>query len=196
MRVAKAFALTVALSGVVPFFLAHVTLGIPTAAAHTAQPVAATDLAKGRQIITNLKMFDLLMFGGRKGLIGTPEIAALPKTDQAGLIALFNAEMELRRAGVIDALVAANFERLSATQLDQLVQLSNIKYTQDLVLAGGDPSLATPNAAGMTAAERDLFYGLIGQIWVSKFFTTFDYSSAAPFFTSAGESALASYHAE
>lgn len=170
--------------------------GVATAQAVPAAAEApAAKVARTRQIITQLKLYDLLMFGARKGLLSRPEFAEKPKSDHDRLVALLTEEMEARRAVAIDAMAAANADRFSVEQLDQLVQVSKIKYLQDMVLAGGDPSLATPNEAGMTEAERALFYEVMSQPWVGDFFTTFNYNAASPFITSAGEAAMARYYA-
>ena len=84
----------------------------------------------------------------------------------------------------------ANAGAYTSAQLDELLALSKIKYVQDLVLAGGDASLATPDENSMTATERALFTRLMMEPWVTDFFTKFDYSTASPDVGAAAEAAV------
>ena len=173
---------------------APVALAVLAPGAACAQATPAK-IATGVQIVTNLHLYDLLLYGGRIGVMKNEALANLPQADKDRILVLFGEEMSTRRSDTIRLMAEANVAPYSVQQLNDLLDLSKIKYVQDLVLAGGDASLATPNENSMTAAERALFTRLMAESWVIDFFTKFDYSTAAPNVAAAAQAAMTRYEA-
>lgn len=164
----------------------------PQVAQAQTTPSPAT-VAKGMQIVANLHLYDLLVYGGRVGILKADEIAKLPQADQDRIAAMFVEEMTARRDDTIRKMAEANFGSFTPAQLDDLLALSKIKYVQDLVLAGGDSSLATPDETSMNATERALFTRLMNETWVTDFFTKFNYDTASANVAEAAQAAMQRY---
>lgn len=190
-------------TGLIALALAVLLLGgivaLPVAAEAQPTPVPATpappvptaaQVAVGEQVITNLHLFELLAYGGHNGILQNESIAAMPVDDQNRLGAMFDEEIAAHRAETVHAMATSNSGYYTTEQLGQLLALSKIKYVQDLVLAGGDTSLATPDETSMTEAERTLFTTMMNEAWVNDFFEQFDYTTATPTVGAAADAAF------
>ncbi len=170
---------------IAPLFVAAglVMAAAPAAqAADTAPPapqtadtrlLIASDPAKLRVtqgIVTNLKLYELMVRVGQKTLAETPETASYTPDRKAALAQAFNDAMAKRRAGMIQKLAAGTRGDFSLEQLNNLTTLSKIKYVQDLIAQGADPSLVA-DAGTMTVAEQNLIQTLGNEAYVSTFFT-------------------------
>lgn len=144
---------------------------IPAAA--QAQTVIASDparLQKVEGIMTNLKLYEVMVHMGQKTLVESPGSASYTSAQKAQLAQYFSDAMAKRRTVLIHKLAVGTRGDFSADQLDNLVALSKVKYVQDLVAQGADPSQVA-DASSMTVADQNLVQTVGNAPYVGDFFT-------------------------
>jgi hypothetical protein len=161
----------------------------PTPAESAAAPAAAESVvsapipekvAIGEQIITNLQMVPIMTLGAKKGLLAQPSIQAHTPADRDRLLALVDQEMQKSSGAIVHALAEGNVDRFTITQLNDILALSKIKFIQDTVLSGADPSLVTPDPSSMTPEEKALFIRSNNSPHVNDFLANFNFEPAKP----------------
>ncbi|MEI9906185.1 MAG: hypothetical protein WDN06_21465 [Asticcacaulis sp.] len=169
--------------------LAFVGAALPAAAQVTIpsviKPHDPAKVAIAIAILDNLQTETIAAAAGRRNLLADPTIAAMPPADQTLIGQLFIEEMDKRHAGMIAALAADNVDRFSLDQLNDILTFSRIKYVQDLALAAADPSLATPDPAGMTAKDVKDFATLGNASYTADFLGNFNFNAEAGFVSDA-----------
>lgn len=107
-------------------------------------------LALGAQIFANLRMIDIAFAGVKIGMSQDPDVQKLPPAEQQRLIDLVHEEILARKDNILNEEAEANVDRFTVDQLKIILSLSQIKYLQDMVMAGAglgpapDPSTLTP----------------------------------------------------
>jgi hypothetical protein len=142
-------------------------------AAAQAQTVIASDPARLRAvegIMTNLKLYEVMVHMGQKTLVESPDAANYTPAQKAQLAQYFADAMAKRRTVLIHKLAVGTRGDYSMDQLNNLLALSKVKYVQDLVAQGADPSQFA-DASSMTVADQNLVQAVGNQPYVGDFFT-------------------------
>ncbi|ESQ92978.1 hypothetical protein ABAC460_01635 [Asticcacaulis sp. AC460] len=158
--------------------------------------VSEASLTLSREVLENLRYFDLMLIGMRNGFEGNDDYRGLSETEQKRFFALAVEEMEIRRVAIIDVMAKGNINRLTAEEWEQAAQFSRIKYVQDLVLAGVNPSGPRPDPATMTPSESALFSRLVPQPFIARLFSKEQIEPAESLVLEAGNAALARFQAQ
>ncbi|HVZ30154.1 MAG TPA: hypothetical protein VG839_07145, partial [Asticcacaulis sp.] len=120
-------------------------------------------------ILGNLKVYDVLVHVGQKSLLESPDAANYTPAQKAQLSQLFASAMAKRRTVLVHKLAMSCRSDYTLDQLNNLTQLSKIKYIQDLVAQGGDPSLIA-DAGSLTVADQDVVQTVGNAPYASDFF--------------------------
>lgn len=145
----------------------------PAALAADPAPLAiASDPAKLRAaegIMTNLKLYDLMVSAGQKALAENPDAASYTPAQKTQLAQAFADAMAKRRTSIVHKLAAGCRGDYTTDQLNNLTALSKVKYVQDLIFQGADPSHVA-DAGSMTVAEQTLLQKIGNETYVNAFF--------------------------
>ncbi|MGZ3306035.1 MAG: hypothetical protein ACXU8U_09265, partial [Asticcacaulis sp.] len=129
----------------------------------------------------------------RKGVMQDPDRAALPQADNDRLSALIAEEVWKRAATMRRKVAEGSVDPYTLDQLNDILTLSKIKFFQDLMLAGGDPSLASPGNDVITPAERDVLAKADSKPYINDFLNHMDFAALRPDGTAAVNAALQRY---
>ncbi len=167
-------------------------------AAHAATPAAASahdpaKVAVVEQIMTNLKIVDVMKAGAEQGT--RAQEANLPEADMQQLISLLDDELDKRRSDLVHAIAADNCDRFTLDQLGNILTLSKIKYVQDMVMHGADPSTPLPDAASMTADEQKTVDTLGNEAYVGDFLQNANVDASTPIIAQATVTAFSRFQA-
>lgn len=148
---------------------------MPAQAAETAVAVVTDParLAIENEIITNMHMVDVFIFGAKRGLLEDKDVAAWPQSKKDRLIGLLDAAVVKHRATLTRDFAAANLDSLTMDQVNNLLTLSKIKYFQQVIQAVADPSIH-PDASSMTAEERAFVDKIANADYADNFLSNMD----------------------
>lgn len=174
-------------------FLISLTAGAPVMAQSPADPAQAqgaltpdspvtipqVDPARlqiSLQIVENLKLMDLITHGARMAISSEPALQSLTESQKSQMSTLMIEELEKSRPDLTRLMAASAVGTLTVDQLNDILVLSKIKFMQQSVLAGADPSV-TPDPTTMTPEEKANMDRLGSQPYVTQYFANIDYTS-------------------
>lgn len=139
----------------------------------SAQTVIVSDPARlqvTESIMTNLKLYEIMVHVGQKTLLESNDVASYSAAQKTQLTQAFADAMAKRRGSVIRKLAAGVRGDFSMEQLNNLNALSRIKYVQDLIAQGADPTLVA-DAGSMSTADQTFIQSIGNAPYVTDFFT-------------------------
>ena len=159
------------------------TAAAATAAAQASPQAPATEqdpekVALGTQIISNLHLVEISIAGVKIGLAQSADFQKMSEADRARLSAMIEEEILARRDIICREVAEANVGRFTREQLMIILQLSQIKFTQDLMLHGAGLA-PMPDPSTMTPAEQKLMQTYGNAPYVADFFQNTDMTPLA-----------------
>lgn len=130
---------------------------VPLSAALPNSAVAATTAEAGaietiEQIYSNLGVVDVMKLSMQQALINAPSMSNFTSAQKLKLAEITGIVIGEQRPTLLHKLAVANTGDLTAAQLQVILKISKIKYIQDAIAQGADPSrVADPKT--MTAEE-------------------------------------------
>jgi hypothetical protein len=138
--------------------LAAIWLGLAPLSAVLPNPAVAAATAEVgtvatiEQIYSNLGVVDVMKLSMQQSLINAPSMSNFTSAQKAKLVEITGTVMDEQRPALLHKLAVANKGDLTPPQLQVILKISKIKYIQDAIAHGADPSrVADPKT--MTAEE-------------------------------------------
>lgn len=160
-------AITFATLGLASIATPDMAAAQPAPAAETAPDPAKVNLTI--QIYSNLKIVEILTSATVHALAKEPETASLTPAQKEKLLQLFQEAMMAKRDVFLYKLAAAHCGPYTTEQLTTLVNLSKIKYIQDMLAQGAGELDTAPDPATLTPAETAFLTSLDNQPYVTAF---------------------------
>ncbi|MDV6331783.1 hypothetical protein [Asticcacaulis sp. 201] len=138
--------------------LAAIWLGLAPLSAALPNPAVAAPTAEARSIATieeiysNLGVVDVMKLSMQQALINAPSMSNFTSAQKAKLVEITGTVIDEQRPALLHKLAIANRGDLTPPQLQVILKISKIRYIQDAIAHGADPSrVADPKT--MTAEE-------------------------------------------
>lgn len=132
--------------------MAVTTIATP-AAAQATDPVKLDLTAR---VLGNLKIVDVMARAGAQTLLADETIKTFTPTEQNRLVQFYTDGLHAQEGALNRKLAASCADQFTVDELKVLVRLSQIKYIQQLVAQGGDPSLVA-DPSTMSADDKAVY---------------------------------------
>ncbi|EGF92541.1 hypothetical protein ABI_09780 [Asticcacaulis biprosthecium C19] len=121
-----------------------------------AQQVDAAKLDITARIIGNLKVVNVMARAGTQTLLADETIKSFTPVEQTRLVKFYTDGLYAQETALNRKLAASCADKFTMDELKVLLRLTQIRYVQQLVAQGGDPSL-TADPSTMTADDRAIY---------------------------------------
>lgn len=138
---------------VVLTFPAAVPVMAQTAPAATAAPDDFASIAMAEQVITNLGMLDVMIYGYDQGVRESSDFADLTDAQKDRYIALFNQRIDEQRLALTHTLAVNAAAHLTRDEMTRMLALSKIGYLKAVIKASAEGS-PDPDPAMMSPDEK------------------------------------------
>ena len=169
---------------------------LPVFAQANAAVQAPVDPAKvdiGVKIFREIHFLEILTMGAKQGLMENPEVAGLAAPERDKLFALLDEEMQKREATMARKLAAANVGPYTLAELNDILTVVKIKYVQEIIMQGADPTRPNPDPAMMTPAEQAVVAKIDQMPYVTKFLGDFAFGDISTDISEAVAAAVERY---
>ncbi|ESQ92979.1 hypothetical protein ABAC460_01640 [Asticcacaulis sp. AC460] len=155
--------------------MAVTTIATP-AAAQATDPVKLDLTAR---VLGNLKIVDVMARAGAQTLLADETIKSFTPTEQNRLVQFYTDGLHAEESALNRKLAASCADDFTADELKVLLRLSQIKYIQQLVAQGGDPSInADPST--MSADDKAVYDQYSNSDLVTRLADNLDFDAIKP----------------
>ena len=161
-------------AAVIAVCLAGSVAGLPAMAQNAAAPAVAPDPAKvatTEQIYANLHILDILGTAMVHSFVTNDSYNVFTPDQRVKAGPVFLANLTIVKPYLLHKMAVAHAGHYTTDQLNRLLDLSKIKYVQDLLAKAVDDSLPTPSKSTMTPAEAALYKALDNEQFTEDFLT-------------------------
>jgi len=158
----------IVLAAALAFAAAAPALAQTAPADATAPAPDAASVVVAEQVITNLGMFDIMVYGYDQGVRESEDFNDLTADQKERYIAIFNLRVDAERPALVHKLALNAASRVTRDEMTDMLALSKIGYLKAIIKASAEGT-PDPDPDMMSADEKKLFDQFSNADFVSRF---------------------------